>query len=197
VGGLPLGGYAINLPAPTFNSGVGFSFGNVANTFRLDMALTAMQTKGKGKVISAPKATTQDNMEATIQQGRQIPVQTVQNNTVTTRYVPAALELRVTPQITAEGTIITKIFITNNSADFANLVNGIPPIITQRMETTVMVKDGGTIVIGGLYRVEDSKNEDSVPLLSKIPILGNLFRNNQRTGKQTELLIFITPRINK
>lgn len=195
--GNPTGGYAINLPAPSFNSGIGFSFGNVANTFALDVALSAMQSKGKGKVISAPKATTQDNAEAIIQQGRQIPVQTVQNNTVTTRYVPAALELRVTPQITAEGTIITKIFITNNSADFANLVNGIPPIITQRMETTVMVKDGGTIVIGGLYRVEDSKNVDSVPLLSKIPILGNLFRNNLRTGKQTELLIFITPRIHK
>jgi type IV pilus assembly protein PilQ len=192
-----LGGYAINLPAPTFNSGAVFSFGNVANTFQLDMAITAMQKNGKGKVISAPKATTQNNQEAIIQQGRQIPVQTIQNNTVTTRYVPAALELRVTPQITAEGTIITKIFITNNSADFANLVNGIPPIITQKMETTVMVKDGGTIVIGGLYRVEDSKNVDSVPLLSKIPILGNLFRNNQRTGKQTELLIFITPRICK
>ncbi|MCK4836294.1 MAG: AMIN domain-containing protein, partial [Candidatus Aminicenantes bacterium] len=111
----PLGGYAINLPAPTFNSGTVFSFGNVANTFRLDAAITAMQKDGKGKVISAPKATTQDNQEAVIQQGRQIPVQTIQNNTVTTRYVPAALELRVTPQITAEGTIITKIFITNNS----------------------------------------------------------------------------------
>ncbi len=197
--GLPgnLGGYAINLPAPAFNSGAAFSFGNVANTFQLDMAITAMQKNGKGKVISAPKVTTQDNQEAIIQQGRQIPVQTIQNNTVTTRYVPAALELRVTPQITAEGTIITKIFITNNSADFANLVQGIPPIVTQKMETTVMVKDGGTIVIGGLYRVEDSKNVDSVPLLSKIPILGNLFRNNQRAGKQTELLIFITPRINK
>jgi type IV pilus secretin PilQ/predicted competence protein len=195
--GNPLGGYAINLPAPTFNSGTVFSFGNVADTFRLDVALTAMQKDGKGKVISAPKATTQDNQQATIQQGRQIPVQTVQNNTVTTRYVPAALELRVTPQITAEGTIITKLFITNNSADFANLVNGIPPIITQKMETTVMVKDGGTIVIGGLYRVEDSKNVESVPLLSKIPILGSLFKNNQRTGKQTELLIFITPRIMK
>jgi type IV pilus secretin PilQ/predicted competence protein len=193
----PLGGYAINLPAPTFSSGTVFSFGNVANTFRLDAAITAMQKDGKGKVISAPKATTQNNQEATIQQGRQIPVQTIQNNTVTTRYVPAALELKVTPQITAEGTIITKLFITNNSADFANLVQGIPPIITQKMETTVMVKDGGTIVIGGLYRVEDSKTVDSVPLLGRIPILGNLFRNSQRFKKQTELLIFITPRIMK
>lgn len=193
----PLGGYAINLPAPTFNSGTVFSFGNVANTFQLDVALTAMQQDGKGEIISSPKATTQNNQEATIQQGRQIPVQTIQNNTVTTRYVPAALELKVTPQITAEGTIITKIFITNNSADFANLVQGIPPIITQKMETTVMVKDGGTIVIGGLYRVEDSKTVDSVPLLGRIPLLGHLFRNNQRVKKQTELLIFITPRIIK
>jgi len=192
-----LNGYAINLPAPVFNSGLGVSLGNVANTFRLDAAITAMQKNGKGRIISAPKTTTQNNQSASIMQGRQIPVQTIQNNTVTTRYVPAALELEVTPQITADGTIITQLKITNNSADFANLVQGIPPIITQEIETTVMVKDGGTIVIGGLYRVEDNKTTDSVPLLSKIPLLGNLFKNSQKQSAQKELLIFITPRIIK
>ena len=193
----PLGGYAVNLPAPVFNSGTLFTFGNVANTFRLDIALTAMERKGKGRIISAPKTTTQNNMEAAIMQGQQIPVQTIQNNTVTTRYVPAALELKVTPQITAKGTIITTLDIKNNSADFANLVMGIPPIITQSIKTTVMVKDGGTIVIGGMYRVEDNKTVEGVPLLSKIPIIGALFKNSQRQGRQKELLIFITPRIIK
>jgi len=193
----PLGGYAVNLPAPVFNSGTLFTFGNVANTFRLDLALTAMERKGKGRIISAPKTTTQNNMEASIMQGQQIPVQTIQNNTVTTRYVPAALELKVTPQITAKGTIITTLDIKNNSADFANLVMGIPPIITQSIKTTVMVKDGGTIVIGGMYRVEDNKTVEGVPLLSKIPIIGALFKNSQRQGKQKELLVFITPRIIK
>ena len=119
-------------------------------------------------------------MEAAIMQGRQIPVQTVQNNTITVRYIPAALELKVTPQITAKGDVICKLDIKNNAADFANLVNGIPPIITQTTKNTIMVKDGGTIVIGGLYRVEESENREGVPLLSKIPILGNLFKNSSK-----------------
>ena len=130
-------------------------------------------------------------------QGRQIPVQMVQNNTVTVRFVPAALSLSVTPQITARGTIITAIDIKNNSADFANTVNGIPPIITQSITTTVMIEDGGTIVIGGIYRVEQSEQTDSVPLLSKIPLLGNLFKSSNKRGEQKELLVFITPRIIK
>jgi type IV pilus assembly protein PilQ len=191
----PLGGYAINLPAPIFDSAMGISFGNVLDTFRLDMALSALETSGEGRIISAPKITTQNNMEAEIIQGRQIPVQTIANFTVTTRYVNAALELRVTPQITAEGTIIMRIEIRNNAADFANLVNGIPPIITQSATTTVMVRDGGTAVIGGIYRMEDTITRSRVPLLHKIPIIGNLFKSFTRTRENRELLIFITPRI--
>jgi type IV pilus assembly protein PilQ len=193
----PLGGYAINLPAPAFTTAMGISFANVLDTFRLDMALTALETSGSGKIISAPKITTQNNQEANIVQGRQIPVQTVANFTVTTRYVNAALELRVTPQITAEGTVIMYVRIENNAADFANLVNGIPPITTQSAETTVMVPDGGTTVIGGIYRTEDSITREKVPLLHKIPILGNLFKSFARTKQNRELLIFITPRIIK
>ncbi|MCP4149933.1 MAG: type IV pilus secretin PilQ, partial [bacterium] len=193
----PLGGYAVNLPATGSNSGMAFSMANVANTFRLDMALSAMESKGKGRIISAPKTTTQNNMEATIMQGKQIPVQTIQNNTVTVQYRPAALELKVTPQITAKGTVICEIDIKNNSADFANLVNGIPPIITQTIKTSVMINDGGTIVIGGMYRVETSQSTAATPFFSKIPILGNLFKNSDRRKEQKELLIFITPRIIK
>jgi len=193
----PLGGYAVNLPATGATSGTTFSFGNIANTFRLDVALSAMQTKGEGRIISAPKTTTQNNMEASIMQGKQIPVQTIQNNTVTVQYRPAALELKVTPQITAEGTIITQLEINNNSADFGNLVNGIPPITTQSIKTTVMVADGGTIVIGGMYRVEKSETREGVPFFSKIPLLGTLFRNKNNRSEQKELLVFITPRIIK
>ncbi|MFQ6082574.1 MAG: type IV pilus secretin PilQ [Candidatus Aminicenantia bacterium] len=191
----PLGGYAINLPAPVFDTAIGLSFGNVLDTFRLDIALSALETSGRGRIISAPKVTTQNNMEAEILQGRQIPVQTIANFTVTTRYVNAALELRVTPQITPAGTIIMTIEIRNNAADFANLVQGIPPIITQSAKTTVMVKDGGTTVIGGIYRVEESVTRTRVPLLHKIPLLGNFFKSFSRTTTNRELLIFITPRI--
>ena len=196
IGG-PLGGYAVNLPAPAFNAAMGISFANVLDTFRLDMAISALETSGEGRIISAPKVTTLNNQEAEILQGRQIPVQTVANFTVTTRYVNAALELRATPQITAEGTIIMYIEIRNNAADFANLVSGIPPIITQSAETTVMVPDGGTTVIGGIYRTEDSITRERVPFFHKIPILGSLFKSFARTKQNRELLIFITPRIIK
>ncbi len=196
IGG-PLGGYAVNLPAPSFSSAIGFSFANVLDTFRLDMALTALETSGNGRIISSPKVSTQNNQPAEIIQGRQIPVQTVANFTVTTRYVNAALELKATPQITAEGTIIMTVELQNNAADFANLVNGIPPITTQSAKTTVMIPDGGTTVIGGIYRTEDSITRERVPLLHQIPILGNLFRSFARTKQTRELLIFITPRILK
>jgi len=196
IGG-PLGGYAVNLPAPAFNSALGFSFANVLDTFRVDIALSALETGGDGKIISRPSVVTQNNQQAEIIQGRQIPVQTVANFTVTTRYVNAALELRATPQITAEGTIIMSIEIQNNAADFANLVNGIPPITMQSAKTMVMVPDGGTTVIGGIYRTEDSVTRERVPFLHQIPILGSLFKNFARTKQSRELLIFITPRIIK
>jgi type IV pilus assembly protein PilQ len=196
IGG-PLGGYAVNLPAPAFNTAVGFSFANVLDTFRVDLALTAMESGGNGKIISRPSVVTQNNQMAEIIQGRQIPVQTVANFTVTVRYVNAALELRATPQITAEGTIIMTIEIQNNAADFGNLVNGIPPITMQSAKTTVMVPDGGTTVIGGIYRTEDSVTRERVPFLHQIPVLGSLFKNFSRTKQSHELLIFITPRIIK
>ncbi len=196
IGG-PLGGYAVNLPAPAFNSALGLSFANVLDSFRVDIALSALETNGDGKIISRPSVVTQNNQQAEIIQGRQIPVQTVANFTVTTRYVNAALELRATPQITAEGTIIMSIEIQNNAADFANLVNGIPPITMQSAKTMVMVPDGGTTVIGGIYRTEDSVTRERTPFLNQIPILGSLFKNFARTKTSRELLIFITPRILK
>jgi len=196
IGG-PLGGYGVNLPAPAFNTVLGFSFANVLDTFRVDIALSALETSGDGKIISRPSVVTQNNQQAEIIQGRQIPVQTVANFTVTTRYVNAALELRATPQITAEGTVIMTIEIQNNAADFANLVNGIPPITMQSAKTMVMVPDGGTTVIGGIYRTEDSVTRERVPFLHQIPILGSIFKNFARTKTSRELLIFITPRIIK
>jgi type IV pilus assembly protein PilQ len=193
----PLGGYAVNLPAPAFSSALGLSFGNVMDTFRIDMAISALESTGEGRIISSPTVTTQNNKEATILQGSQIPVQVTSNFTTSVRFVNAALELRATPQITADGTIIMDIDIRNNSADFGNLVNGIPPIITQSASSTVTIADGGTTVIGGIFRTEESVSRERTPLLHKIPILGALFRNMSRTRQNRELLIFITPRIVK
>jgi type IV pilus assembly protein PilQ len=191
----PLGGYAVNLPSPAFSSAVGFSFANVLDTLRLDVALTAMETNGNGQIVSSTKVTALNNKQAEVIQGRQIPVQTTANFTVTTQFVNAALQLRATPQITADGSIVMELDIQNNAADFGNLVNGIPPITTQSAKTQVMVPDGGTTVIGGISRLEDSITQERVPFLHQIPILGALFKNFARTKQNRELLIFITPRI--
>lgn len=190
-------GYAINLPTADSVVFPKISLGNIAGTFNLDVALTALTKKGKARILSSPRATTQNNMPAEISQGERIPIQTNQNNTITTQYINAALEMKVTPQITARGSVIMQIDIKNDIANFDKQVLGIPSIITESAKTTVMVNDGGTIVIGGLYRISQSSSNDGVPFLSKIPLLGSLFRNSRKAGSQQELMIFITPRIIK
>jgi len=190
-------GYVVNVPTADSATFPKISLGNIAGSFNLDVALTALTRKGKGRLISSPRATTQNNMPAEITQGEKIPIQTIQNNTVTTQYINAALEMKVTPQITARGSVIMLIDIKNDVANFDKQVQGIPTIVTETAKTTVMVNDGGTIVIGGLYKTTQSSSNDGVPILSKIPILGSLFRNNRKSGSQQELIIFITPRIIK
>jgi type IV pilus assembly protein PilQ len=190
-------GYAGNLPAAGFNTGLGISLGNIIGSFNLDLALTALERQGRGRLLSTPKVTTQNNMEAEIKQGVQIPIQTVANNTVTVSFKDAVLTLKVTPQITDAGTVILNLNVENNSADFANLVNGIPPINTQSAKTIVLVKDGSTAVVGGIYQSNEQTSQSSTPFLSKLPILGYLFRNRFITNTNNELLLFITPRIVK
>jgi type IV pilus assembly protein PilQ len=116
---------------------------------------------------------------------------------VTVTFKDAVLTLRVTPQITEAGTVILTLEVENNAADFANLVNGIPPINTQSATTQVLVKDGATAVIGGIYQSNEQTVQANTPFLSRIPILGYLFRNRFVTTQNNELLLFITPRIIK
>ena len=190
-------GYAVNLPAAGFNSAIGISLGNILGNFNLDAALTALERQGRGRLLSTPKITTQNNQAAEIKQGVQIPIQTVANNTVTVSFQDAVLTLKVTPQITEAGTVILTVDVQNNSADFANLVNGIPPINTQSAKTQVLVRDGATAVIGGIYQSNEQTAQSSTPFLSHVPILGYLFRNRFVTSTNNELLLFITPRIIK
>jgi len=188
-------GYAVNLPAAGFTSAIGVSLGNILGSFNLDAALTALERQGRGRLISSPKITTQNNQSAEIKQGVQIPIQTVANNTVTVQFRDAVLTLQVTPQITAEKTIILNLSVENNAPDFANLVQGIPPINTQSARTNVLVDNGQTAVIGGIYQSTEQGTRNSVPFFSKIPLLGLLFQNNFSRNENTELLIFVTPRI--
>jgi type IV pilus assembly protein PilQ len=195
--GRPLRGYAVNLPATSVNTALGISTGNILGNFNLDLALTALERQGRGRLLSTPKVTTQNNQAAEIKQGIQIPIQTVANNTVTVTFKDAVLTLKVTPQITDAGTVILNLEVENNSADFANLVNGIPPINTQSAKTMVQVTDGQTAVVGGIYQSQEFTNRESTPFLSKIPILGYLFKNKRVDLTNNELLLFITPRIVK
>lgn len=190
-------GYTVNLPAGSFNSGLGISMGNILGSFNLDLALTALERQGRGRLLSTPKVTTQNNKEAVIKQGVQIPIQTLANNTVTVQFKDAVLTLKVTPQITDAGTVILELEIENNNADFANLVQGIPPINTQSAKTIMLVKDGSTAVVGGIYQSSETTTQNQTPFLSKIPVLGYLFKSKAVDSRNNELLLFITPRIVK
>lgn len=176
-----------------------FSFGDILNTFNLDFLLSAAETDGLLRIVSTPRVTTQNLTQASIRSGLQIPVQTVANNTVTVQYVDATLRLQVTPQITAEGTVNLEIDIKKQEAVLAAAVAGANnvPIFTRDAQTQLLVRDGGTTVIAGIYQINDQENENRIPGLYKIPIFGSLFKNKGTFKRHDELLIFITPRIVK
>ncbi len=146
---------------------------------------------------SSAIVTTQNNIAAEVMQGVQIPIQVVANNTVTVQFRDAALTLRVTPQITAANTVIMQIMVENASPDFSRAINNLPPINTQRANTQVLVSDGQTTVIGGIYVSQEQSASDRTPGLSRIPLLKWLFKRDTLNDQSTELLIFITPRIIK
>jgi type IV pilus assembly protein PilQ len=188
---------AVNLGVPGASSAAGLHLGSVNGAFNLDVALSALESTGNGRVLSTPRVSTQNNVEAEIKQGTQIPIQTVANNTVTVQFKDAALVLKVTPQITASNTVIMKISLENGQADFSRAVNGIPPINTQSANTSVLVSDGQTTVIGGIYLSTEQYSTDRTPGLGRIPLLNWLFKRDTALDNSTELLIFITPRITK
>jgi type IV pilus assembly protein PilQ len=197
VGGGPTQPTTVNLGAPAATSAIGLALGSVNGAFGLDIALTALERSGNGRLLSTPRVTTQNNVAAEMTQGVQIPIQTVANNTVTVSFKDAALTLKVTPQITAANTVIMQIAIENASPDFSRAIGGIPPINTQRANTQVLVSDGQTTVIGGIYVSQEQSATDKTPVLSRIPLLGWLFKRDTLNDQSTELLIFITPRIIK
>jgi type IV pilus assembly protein PilQ len=188
---------SVNLGVPAATSAVGLALGAVNGSFNLDVALTALESTGNGRLLSTPRVTTQNNVAAEMTQGVQIPIQTVANNTVTVSFKDAALTLKVTPQITAANTVIMQIALENASPDFSRAVNNIPPINTQRAITQVLVSDGQTTVIGGIFVSQEQAASDKTPGLGQIPLLKWLFKRDSVTDQNTELLVFITPRIIK
>jgi type IV pilus assembly protein PilQ len=191
-------GYAVNLPfaaAPT--GAIGVSLGSITGAFSIDAALSAAEQRGHVRILSTPKIVTQNNKAATIRQGVQFPIQVVANNTVTIQFKDAVLELEVTPQITSAETIILDLKVNNDSLDFGRAVQGVPSVVTQSATTQVLVSDGSTTVIGGVFVNTEQKSDRYVPLLHRIPILGHLFKSGDTSSRNEELLIFITPRIRK
>jgi len=190
-GAIPLN-TSLGVGAPT--SGISYSFS--AANFALDYIITAAESRGVGKLLSKPKVITQNNQKATVKQGTKIPVQTIINNTISVQFVDAVLQLEVTPQITAEGTVFMDVVVTNDQIDQAiPRVQGIPAIDTQAAETKVLINDGGTVVIGGIIVSNQQTSVDQVPLFGSLPLVGNLFRHTTVSSQSQELLFFLTPRI--
>jgi type IV pilus assembly protein PilQ len=187
--------YVVDLPAAAQSGSIGLSLGSISNMINLDARLTAGESNGTGKIISAPSITTVTNRPATIRDGARIPYQTASLRGTNVQFVEAVLLLQVTPKITADGTIFLDIQVTKNRPDFGAAINNLPTIQIKEAKTTVMVANGDTAVIGGVYSYEESINRQFVPGLGKIPILGWLFKTTNKRQDRRELLVFITPTI--
>jgi type IV pilus assembly protein PilQ len=195
--GAPPGNWAVNLPAAVgAGSGGGIAFGILKDNLRLDLALTALESSGKAKIVSSPKVVTVDNREATIEQGTQIPYSTVSASGTNVQFIDATLRLKVTPHITPDGRVSMKVEAQNDSPGEA-APNGQLTINKKKATTEVLVQDGDTTVIGGIMQIQRSENQTGLPWLSKIPVLGYLFRKDTNTARNRELLIFLTPKIMK
>jgi len=191
-----LNNFVIQNPVDNANALVNLGAFLLDEQFNLEAQLQAAESTGEGKVVSSPRVVTLDNREAEIQQGVAIPFQTFENGDAQLQFVDAVLELKVTPHITADRSIIMDLEVSRNAPDFGVATNaGTPGISKNETETETLVRDGQTLVIGGIYTIEKGTTSTRVPYLHSIPGLGNLFKNRTVRDQRQELLIFVTPRI--
>ena len=157
-----------------------------------------MQQEGKGEVISSPRVITSDRNKATIKQGVEIPYQEASSSGSTSvSFKEAVLMLEVTPQITPDDRIIMDLLINKDEPDFSRAVLGVPPLNTREIQTSVLVENGDTIVLGGIFERTVSKSTEKIPFFGDLPVVGNLFKQKADVDNNTELLIFVTPKILK
>ncbi|MDO8437266.1 MAG: type IV pilus secretin PilQ family protein [Nitrosomonadaceae bacterium] len=176
---------------------LGLSLIKINNGTLVNLELSALETDGRGKVIASPRIVTADQVEATIEQGSRIPFQQATSSGATSVvFRDATLRLKVTPQITPDNNVIMNLNVNQDSIGTIT-ATGVPTINTKQITTQVLVENGGTVVIGGIFSRDENTLTNRVPLLGDIPLLGNVFRNNARRDNKTELLIFVTPRILK
>lgn len=184
----------VDLGVKAATSGIGIGF--VTDNTVLDLQLSAMESTGNGEVISQPKVVTSDKETAKILKGSEIPYQEASSSgATTTRFADAVLSLEVTPQITPDNQVIMEVIVTKDEPDFSNQVNGVPSIRKNEVNANILVADGETIVIGGVFQSETSTSQEKVPFLGDLPLLGKMFRRDITAESKTELLIFLTPRI--
>lgn len=193
-------GLGVNLPNfPTNGGALAFSLFNASLTKILNLELAALESDGIGKVISSPRVITANNVKAKIEDGTEVPYVTTQTSggavTQTVAFKSAKLSLEATPQITPEGTVRMLLVVKKEEPDWNKAVLGNPPIKSSIVETSVVVENGGTVVIGGVFITDSTNSVDKVPLLGDIPFLGWLFKYKRDEGRRRELLVFITPRI--
>jgi type IV pilus assembly protein PilQ len=168
-------------------------FSSAANRF-LNLEISALEADGRGKIVSSPRVVTADQVKALIEQGTEFPYQTATSSGATAiSFRKANLKLEVTPQITPEGSIILDVDVNKDSRGETTAA-GIA-INTKHIQTQVLVENGGTVVIGGIFELIEIDDTTKVPLLGDLPVLGNLFKNKSKTSNKSELLVFITPRV--
>ncbi|MEJ2610016.1 MAG: type IV pilus secretin PilQ [Candidatus Thiodiazotropha sp.] len=187
----------VNLPVTAPTGGVDLLVGKLGS-YLLQLELTAMQTEGRGELVSSPRVITSDQTTASIRQGIEVPYQEVTSSGATrVAFKEALLRLEVTPHITPDDRVRMDLLINKDNPDFSRLVLGVPPIDTRRIETTVLVDNGETVVLGGVFERNKSRNSDKVPFFGDLPYAGVLFRRNTSVDENKELLIFVTPKILK
>lgn len=188
----------VNLPSFSGSgAGLALSLFNPSLTRILNLELAALESDGRGKLISSPKVVTANNTEALIEDGTEIPyvIPAAGNNNATVAFKKAKLSLRTTPQITPEGKVRMKLNIAKEEPDWTRQIAGIPPIKSSIVETDVVVENGGTVVIGGVFTVSNEKSTERVPFLGDLPYVGFLFKVQNTNMSRRELLVFITPRV--
>lgn len=188
-------GFAVDLPAAGGGGSLGVVLGNLSGTFDLDVRLSALEERGKVKILSSPKILTVDGSPARIEQGISIPFSTISEQGTRTEFADATLSLEVTPSIADEGVVLMDIKITDNSPDATLSVGSQPSIRRNEARTKVLAADGETIVLGGIVTTTQNNNVSAVPVLSSIPVLGLLFKRTVKRTVERELLLFITPRV--
>src|SRR5471032_561325 len=184
----------VDLGAQNATSGIGISF--ITNNTLLDLELSAMEKTGNGEVVSQPKVVTADKETSKILKGTEIPYQESSSSGATSvSFKEASLSLEVTPQITPDNRIIMEVKVTKDEPDYQNVLNNVPPIKKNEVNAKVLVNDGETVVIGGVFSNTQSKIVDKVPFLGDVPYVGRLFRRDVVSESKDQLLVFLTPRI--